>query len=223
MLVLSLVGTIGLFVGAIKLGLALKLSEGWLAPAAFIAAALPLWIALGRRALLRRRFRRERPGRCRLHAPVPPIDPPVPRDPLAGWAFGVSLVFVGPFVPLVGAALGVLALVLQWRRRTTTGRRLAIASVILGMMLGGAQIYLFFLYDPGPLRGSVTPSPDGKSYLVIDEAGSCGPIKVDGKPWKRSERKLIAPGGHEISDCGSSLRIAIPAGVVFKFNNYWGP
>lgn len=222
-LALSLLGTIGLFIGAIALTMVLKLSELWLGPLAVMASALPLWVALGRRGLLRLRFQRERPGRVRLHAPMPPIDPPRPRDPLAGWALGFSLVFIMPGMPLLGTALGGLALILQWRRRTTTGRRLAIAAIACGLLIGAAQCYLLFFYDPGPLRGSVTPSVDGKSYLVIDAAGGCGPIKVDGKPWKRGAMQVIRPGDHEISDCGSSLGIQIPPRVVFKFNDYWGP
>lgn len=143
MLALSLVGTIGLFLGAIKLGIALKLSEGWLAPAAFVAAALPLWISLGRRALLRRSFRGERPGRRRLHAPIPPIDPPVPRDQLASGAFVTSLFFFLPFLPALGLLLGIVALVLQRRRRTTVGRRYAIAAVVLGTVVCALQASFF--------------------------------------------------------------------------------
>lgn len=79
--------------------------------------------------------------------------------------------------------------------------------------------------DGSHLRGTVSPSVDGKTYLAIDDdnGGSCGPILVDGKIWKHktSEAGLIAPGLHKI-ECGGTIQFEIPSGVVFRFN-YWGP
>ena len=79
--------------------------------------------------------------------------------------------------------------------------------------------------DDGILRGSVSPSTDGKTYLVVvdDNGGYCGPILVDGKKWeyKINEQGPISPGTHSI-ECGGKIQFEIPHGVVFRFD-YWGP
>ena len=75
------------------------------------------------------------------------------------------------------------------------------------------------------LRGAVSPSPDGKTYLSIldDNGGQCGRIFVDGKIWEYSlnEKSLISPGIHTIK-CGTEIKFEIPEGVIFEFD-YWGP
>lgn len=75
------------------------------------------------------------------------------------------------------------------------------------------------------LRGSVSPSEDGKTYLSIvdDNGGKCGPILVNGKVWeyKLNEAGPISPGTHTI-ECGTKIEFTIPDSVVFRFD-YWGP
>jgi hypothetical protein len=75
------------------------------------------------------------------------------------------------------------------------------------------------------LRGKSVASPDGKTYLVVDDdnGGRCGPIKVDGQVWTTALHSAgsITPGLHEIS-CGSSVEFEIRDGATFHFN-YWGP
>lgn len=77
----------------------------------------------------------------------------------------------------------------------------------------------------GHLRGKVSPSPDGKTYLAVvdDNGGGCGPIRVDGEVWPHpiGQAGLIAPGEHRI-ECGGEIVFTIPPGVVFQFD-YWGP
>ena len=79
--------------------------------------------------------------------------------------------------------------------------------------------------DDGHLRGSVTASADGGTYLVVadDNGGSCGSPLLDGKPWphKLGERGFVSPGRHRI-ECGGWIEFDVPQGVVFKFD-YWGP
>ena len=79
--------------------------------------------------------------------------------------------------------------------------------------------------DDGHLRGNVSPSSDGKTYLAVDDdnGGHCGPIIVDGKIWKHKigEAGPISPGRHKI-ECGGWINFDIPSGVVFRFD-YWGP
>jgi len=79
------------------------------------------------------------------------------------------------------------------------------------------------------LRGSVSPSPDGRTYLAIvdDNGGHCGPMTVDGKIWPHAIGKPgpIEPGRHTIS-CGSEtygpqISFSIPPRIIFKFD-YWG-
>ena len=83
------------------------------------------------------------------------------------------------------------------------------------------------------LRGDATHSPDGLTYLVIedDNGGSCGDLIVDGRRWPHpvGVAGRIEPGTHAI-DCGSleefdghnAIQFHIPHGVVFRFD-YWGP
>jgi hypothetical protein len=79
--------------------------------------------------------------------------------------------------------------------------------------------------DDGDLRGAVTKSSDGKTYLAVvdDNGGGCGPIIVDGKVWphKIGEAGPINPGRHKI-ECGGWIEFDIPQGVIFRFD-YWGP
>lgn len=79
--------------------------------------------------------------------------------------------------------------------------------------------------DDGYLRGKVSPSADGKTYLAVidDNGGACGAILVDAEPWPHAigERGEVRPGLHTI-ECGKEISFEIPAGVVFEFD-YWGP
>ena len=87
-----------------------------------------------------------------------------------------------------------------------------------------ASIALFGC-DDGYLRGSVTESEDGRTYLVVvdDNGGACGPLLLDGQRWpfKIGEPGPVPPGRHRI-ECGGWVEFDIPQGVVFKFD-YWGP
>lgn len=82
--------------------------------------------------------------------------------------------------------------------------------------------------DDGHLRGSVSPSPDKSTYLVVadDNGGGCGQIFVDGKVWPHAigVRGPIQPGDHGIScgDAAPNITFSVPSGVVFTFD-YWGP
>lgn len=75
----------------------------------------------------------------------------------------------------------------------------------------------------GHLRGSVEPSHDGGTYLVVAEGNNCDQIKIDGAKWPHAigESGAVGPGVHTI-DCNGEIRFTIPAGNTFKFN-YWGP
>jgi hypothetical protein len=74
------------------------------------------------------------------------------------------------------------------------------------------------------LRGRAVPSPDGKTYLVVDDnGGACGSILVDGKRWPYPIHVAgpIAPGLHVIK-CGGEIGFEIKKGTTFHFD-YWGP
>jgi hypothetical protein len=76
------------------------------------------------------------------------------------------------------------------------------------------------------LRGAYESSPDGKTYLVIDDdvnGGECSPILVDGRPWRLPKHAAgaIAPGRHVI-ECGGKIGFQIKPGTTFHFD-YWGP
>jgi hypothetical protein len=67
------------------------------------------------------------------------------------------------------------------------------------------------------------PSPDGKTYLVIDgnNGGACGPILVDGKEWSFPVHAVgaITPGRHFV-ECGKKVGIEIKAGTIFHFDDW---
>ena len=99
-------------------------------------------------------------------------------------------------------------------------------SVLPG--IGAFAAVLIAGCDDGHLRGSVSPSSDKDTYLVVadNNGGGCGQIFVDGKAWPHAlgVRGLIRPGEHGIScgDPASDIKFTVPAGVVFTFD-YWGP
>jgi len=91
--------------------------------------------------------------------------------------------------------------------------------------LAAAAALAFASCGDGHLRGKVTPSEDGGSWLVVvdDSGGACGPILVDGQEWGHAigEPGPVAPGRHTAA-CGTELSFEIPEGVVFELD-YWGP
>jgi hypothetical protein len=94
-------------------------------------------------------------------------------------------------------------------------RKIVLALLVIGCVACGHR----------DLRGSVTSSPDGNTYLVVsdDNGGHCGPLSVDGKIWAYpiGAQGQIEPGKHVIK-CGGEISFSIPAHSVFKFD-YWGP
>lgn len=79
--------------------------------------------------------------------------------------------------------------------------------------------------DDRQLRGAVSESPDGRTYfgIVDDNGGKCGLPKVDGVVWPHPIGEVVPfeAGSHTIS-CGTEVEFVVPAGMVFKFDN-WGP
>jgi hypothetical protein len=71
------------------------------------------------------------------------------------------------------------------------------------------------------LRGFVTKSSNGETYLIKDDCNQ--QVFIDGIKWeyKINEKGLVSPGFHKISGCGSVV-IEIKKGTIYKFD-YWGP
>jgi hypothetical protein len=98
-------------------------------------------------------------------------------------------------------------------------RSLLVCALALPLLLG-------VTCGSGPVsRGEVSPSGNGKTYLVVDDdnGGGCGPVLVDGTPWGHALHTPgeISPGTHIIESC-ASLSFEVAAGTTFRFN-YWGP
>ncbi len=80
---------------------------------------------------------------------------------------------------------------------------------------------------PRDLRGTATASPDGKTYLVLDDDkdGLC-PLELDGRRWtaRKGVAVEVAPGSHAIECAGTTPGTAfvVSAGTTFHFD-YWGP
>jgi hypothetical protein len=76
------------------------------------------------------------------------------------------------------------------------------------------------------LRGRITQSPDGKTYLVVEDDYGCPTNYVDNRPWSHPKGMAgeIAPGKHRISCAPPSVwaDFVVPFGTTFSFN-YWGP
>lgn len=112
-----------------------------------------------------------------------------------------------------------------WSKRRLPSTFSRHPNMLARLVVALLAAFLFAACDDGHLRGSVSNSPDGKTYLAVvdDNGGHCGPIKVDGEVWKHplGEAAPISSGTHTI-ECGAGLAFDIPSGVVFKFK-YWGP
>lgn len=106
------------------------------------------------------------------------------------------------------------------QQREFSGVQASIARVLLVLLVAALSAC-----GDSHLRGSVEPSEDGKTYLVIadDSGGACGPIRLNGKVWPHAKGVAgeIEPGTQTI-ECGAALQFDVPEGVVFTFD-YWGP
>jgi hypothetical protein len=75
------------------------------------------------------------------------------------------------------------------------------------------------------LRGRFKSSPDGKTYLVIEDnnGGNCGPLLVDKKEWLHglNGKGEVVPGKHSI-ECGTWMGVTVQEGTTYYFD-YWGP
>ena len=73
------------------------------------------------------------------------------------------------------------------------------------------------------LRGVVTKSSNGETYLKIKDDCKGQEIFIDGFKWgyKINEKGMISPGIHRITGCGSVI-IEIKKGTIYQFD-YWGP
>lgn len=91
-----------------------------------------------------------------------------------------------------------------------------ISILLLALVVSGC--------DDGHLRGYTTASPDGRTYLVIEDDYNGCALTVDGKPWLHAVGVAapVAPGTRTIACNGGEIGFNIPEGVVFHFD-YWGP
>ena len=95
---------------------------------------------------------------------------------------------------------------------------------LLRTLIAALALSLSGCGDDGHLRGHVTASPDGKTYLaIVDGRNGCA-LKVDGRLWTAGtgEARPISPGEHTIDCDGEEIGFIVPEGVVFNFD-YWGP
>lgn len=79
----------------------------------------------------------------------------------------------------------------------------------------------------GDLRGHVSPSADGGTYLAVedDNGGGCEQIFIDQQPWPHQlhEPAPVVPGKHTIScENGGSISFIVKEGTTFRFDS-WGP
>src|SRR5688500_9901420 len=90
-----------------------------------------------------------------------------------------------------------------------------------------AVVALLMACGDGESRGRSEPSPDGGTYLVLDDdsGGGCA-ILVDGAPWQHAigTPGQVSAGPHEIA-CGhvdGGISFVIQPAPTFHFD-YWGP
>ena len=103
----------------------------------------------------------------------------------------------------------------------------AAAALVMSLFLGCSG------RGDGHLRGAVSPSKGGQTYLRILAADACPPgeLIVDGQMWPHASSTPVPvePGVHTVN-CGpmdevtlsNGIAFDVPAGVVFAFD-YWGP
>ena len=111
------------------------------------------------------------------------------------------------------------------------GNRCAVIEGLPVCLLTFLLVCMFAACEKRPLRGRVEASPDGKTYLSIDDdnGGGC-PIFVDGKRWSQrlGQAVAIAAGPHTVTFACGSLKqgspypIEVRRGTIFHFD-YWGP
>jgi hypothetical protein len=93
-----------------------------------------------------------------------------------------------------------------------------VCGALLAIVLGACS-------GDGDLRGESTPSPDGGTYLIIDDdnGGMCGPLTVDGKQWPHriGQPGPVDPGTHVIA-CGTEIQVQVDSGQTYRFD-YGGP
>ena len=98
-------------------------------------------------------------------------------------------------------------------------------ATLLTLILLGTGVYLYSCRNRD-LRGWWKNSPDGKTYLVIEESdGSSAnnPCTLDGKLWLYANGQAgeIEPGIHELR-CPMNVGFSVKPGVEYHFD-YWGP
>ena len=78
------------------------------------------------------------------------------------------------------------------------------------------------------LRGKWSESPDGATYLAIDQRNGpgCRDLRVDQQPWpyEIGNPGPVEPGRHFI-DCGMDgygIGVDVIEGTTYRFS-YWGP
>ena len=105
---------------------------------------------------------------------------------------------------------------------------LLIVFLLIFVAIVALEVYYKLSRDPDAtyeLRGRYKASPDGKTYLVIedDNGGACAPLLVNKKEWPHELNSTgeVAPGEHTI-ECGSGISVKVHEGTTFYFN-YWGP
>ena len=104
------------------------------------------------------------------------------------------------------------------------GPGVSVVSVV--SLLCGLLACTGLLGGDGHLRGTVEPSPDGRTYLQFDDDNggeACRRIHVDGEPWPHplGVPAEIEPGVHT-AECAGALEFEVPEGVIFRFDD-WGP
>ena len=98
----------------------------------------------------------------------------------------------------------------------TSTRGFAILILLIAFALGSACA-------SRDLRGWWKSSPDGKTYLVIEDDNGGRSCTFDGQPWPHSkgQRAEIEPGEHKLG-CQAEVGFSVKAGMEFHFD-YWGP
>jgi hypothetical protein len=108
-------------------------------------------------------------------------------------------------------------------RKTHGGARIMTTRLMASVLV---LIVLAPACEKRDLRGTWKPSPDGRTYLVIDDDYGACPLELDGYPWtaKKGVARLVPPGVHDIACRGTSpgIRFDVREGTTFHFD-YWGP
>ncbi|MCK5799135.1 MAG: DUF4190 domain-containing protein, partial [Deltaproteobacteria bacterium] len=151
-------------------------------------------------------------------SPYPGSRPPQPQrmSGLAITAFVLSLIFVIPFLPLIGAVMGIFATISLGKKPWLGGRGLAIAAIPVGFSV-------FFLLQAGMMAAIAIPAfvKYARKSKTVEATEALDKIRAGAKAWAQAEHYDqgggLLPKGFFVGDSGWAPKEALCSGGQAKY------